>query len=143
MSYKEKSAWVMFVALLLGALFYGNWIYGNWGNESAVSSESSPLIGIVVVYVLIVVLISILGHIIAAIGSTDDAEVEEDERDKLIVIRANSMSSHVLGLGAVSGILMYLLGGDGDFLFHLILGSLTLSAVAEYALRIYFYRWGV
>ena len=138
MSYKEKSAWVMCLALMLGALFYGYAVLGM-----TAQTAHSPLTGIVVIYVLIIVLISIVGHIIAALVSVDEAEAVADERDKLVSVRANSASSHILGLGVITGVLMYLLGGDGDLLFHFALVSLTLSSIAEYALKIYFYRSGV
>ena len=94
MSYKEKSAWVMCLALMLGALFYGYAVLGM-----TAQTAHSPLTGIVVIYVLIIVLISIVGHIIAALVSVDEAEAVADERDKLISVRANSASSHILGLG--------------------------------------------
>ena len=89
---------------------------------------------------MIIVAVSIVGHIGAALVGFNDAKAPEDERDKKISIRANSISSYVLGFGAVSGILHYIVLGNGDLLFHLILISLTLSAIVEYAFRIYLYR---
>jgi hypothetical protein len=138
MSFKEKSAWVMFVALICGAFFYADALA-----DYLIEDDDINLIGIVVLYVVIIVVVSIIGHIIAALTFVKEAETPADERDKIISTRANSMSSYILGFGAVSGIIFYLLLGDGDMLFHFVLASLTLSSIAEYGLQIYFYRTGV
>lgn len=138
MSFKEKSAWVMFLALMAGAFFYANALV-----DYVIEDDDINLISFVVLYVVIIVAVSIVGHIIAAVTSVKEAEAPADERDKIIAARANSMSSYILGFGAITGILQYLLFGDGDVLFHFVLGSLTLAAIAEYGLQIYFYRRGV
>ena len=135
MNFKEKSSWVMCVSVILGALFYAYALTGSLKNGEAIQLKS-----ITIIYILIIILASIIGHIVAALTKLKEAEAHEDERDEIISIRSNSMSSYVLGLGLFSGMILYLVVGNGDVLFHFILTSLTLSTIIEYILRIYFYR---
>ena len=135
MSFSEKSSWVMCISLVFGALFYGHAL-----TSTILYDQDIQLMSLAITYTVIIVAVSIVGHIGAALVGFNDAKAPEDERDKKISIRANSISSYVLGFGAVSGILHYIVLGNGDLLFHLILISLTLSAIVEYAFRIYLYR---
>jgi hypothetical protein len=138
MSFKEKSAWVMFVSLISGAFFYAKALV-----DYVLEDDDINLISIVVLYIVIIVAVSIVGHIFAALTYVKEAETPADERDRKIATRSNSMSSYILGFGAIVGAMQYLLFGDGDVLFHFVLVSLTLSAIAEYGLQIYFYRVGI
>jgi len=135
MSFKEKSSWVMCVSVILGALFYAYALTSSLKNGEAIQLKS-----ITIIYILIIVLASIIGHIIAALTKLKEAEAPEDERDKIVSIQSNSMSSYVLGFGVITGMILYLVIGNGDVLFHFILTSLTLSTIIGYIFRIYFYR---
>jgi len=135
MNFKEKSSWVMCVSVLFGGLFYAYALTSNLKSGEAIQLKS-----ITISYLLIIILASIIGHIIAALTGLKEAEAPEDERDKIVSIQSNSMSSYVLGFGVISGMILYLVTGNGDVLFHFILASLTLSTIIEYILRIYFYR---
>ena len=137
MGFKEKSAWVMFTSLSAGAYVYGYAIVKNIDNLYGV-----PLTAFVIPYILIIVVASIVGNIVAAVTAAAEADEPSDERDEMIAVQSNSASCYVLGFGVVAGLFHYLYSANGDLLFHIVLGSLTLSAIAEYALQIYFYRWG-
>jgi len=124
----------MCVSVVSGALFYALALTHNLKHGEVIQLKS-----ITIIYALIIILVSIVGHIIAAVTGVKEAEAPGDERDKVISMRSNSMSSHVLGFGIIIGMILYLVIGDGDVLFHFILASLTLSTIIEYVFRIYFY----
>ena len=50
--------------------------------------------------------------------------------------RAGNWSGTILGLGMVTALLHYLQHGNGNLLFHTMLGSLIVSQIAEYAFQI-------
>ena len=137
MAFREKTAWIMSIALLLGGLFY-------WGAVLAGSQELGasmpPLIPIIVIYVGILVLIAIIGHIGAALTSLDTANAPMDEREAQIVARATSLSDYIMGVGILISLGLYLLNYDGNQLFHLVIGTLMLAQFAQYAVQIMLFR---
>ncbi len=137
MSFKEKSAWVMCLALAIGALFYG---YVVIAASAGLDQPLPPLLPVFVVYVLILIVVSIIGHVLAAITGLNEASVPGDERDRLIASRASHISSYFLGIGVICALLLYLVSYNGHLLFHGVFASLMLSAICEYAMKIYFYR---
>jgi len=137
MAFREKTAWIMSIALLLGGLFY-------WGAVLAASQELGasmpPLIPIIVIYVGILVLIAIIGHIGAVLTSLNTANAPMDEREAQIVVRATSLSDYIMGVGILISLGLYLLNYDGNQLFHLVIGTLMLAQFAQYAVQIMLFR---
>lgn len=86
---------------------------------------------------------SIVANIVAAVISPEDANAPQDERDKLIFSRAGNIAGWVLGCGVFGGLWHYFFQGDGDALFHILVGSLLLSQLGLYALQVYYYRSGI
>jgi len=66
MAFREKTAWIMAFALLLGGAFYG---YVVWAGSQAMGGMMPPLIPIIAIYVALLVVIAIIGHIGAALTS--------------------------------------------------------------------------
>ncbi len=138
MAFLEKSAWVMLVALLLGGTGY----FAIVVRLSAELGElAPPILPFVVVYTAFLVLFAIVGHAVVAILAPRDANAPPDERDRRIVERAGHWSGYVLGAGVVVFLGLYLFSFDGRLLFYGIFACLMLSQLAEYLLRITFYRW--
>ncbi|MBD1387913.1 hypothetical protein IC617_00585 [Neiella sp. HB171785] len=137
MSFQEKSAWVMLVALSCSVIFYVVSLFNLTINSGALPSPSAPaLLGLAIVTVVI----AIAGHIIAAVLNPKEANAPADERERLIVQKAGHLSSHVLAVGVVLALLSFLLIQDGQILFYGCFASLVLSHLAEYALHIVFNR---
>ena len=135
MAFREISAWIMVLALLLGGAFY---VEAVMGLSAALGELAPPVLPLVVVYTLVAV--AIVGHVVAAVIAWRDAGAPADERDREIEKRASHLSSYVLGAGVVLALGVYLLNQQGDLLFYLVFASLMLSNLAEYALQIVFYR---
>lgn len=140
MPFYEKSAWIMSVALLLGGVFYVNVVL----DASAVAGQlAPPVIKSIVVYTVILVLVSIVGHAAIGILSPKEADAALDERERHIVERAGHWSAYLFGFGVVASLGLYLVTRNGDMLFYAVFASLMVGQFAEYAIQILFYRTAV
>ena len=137
MAFREKTAWIMSIALLLGGLFYGSVITAG---SQELGTTMPPLIPVVAVYVGILVIIAIVGHVIAAVTSLKTANDPMDERERAISARATSLADSVMGIGVLMSLGLYLTNYDGNQLFHLIFGTLMVSQFLHYAAQIALYR---
>ena len=137
MPFREKSAWIMSVALTAGGLFYFLPVVSGWTGSGQLAS---PLLPQLVAYTVCLVVIAIVGHIVIAALAPKDADASVDEREKLIFDRAGHYSSYVLGVGVLLSLGLYLVFGNGDLLFYVVCASLIASHLAEYLLQILFYR---
>ena len=127
----------MSIALLVGGFVY----------FAAVASASPemdqlarPGIPTVTAYTAILIFIAIVGHIVIAFLAPKEADAALDERERRIFDRAGHLSGYVFGICVVMSLGLYLLSYGGDALFYAVFGSLMLSQLAEYAMRIYLYR---
>ena len=137
MAFREMTAWIMSMALLLGGLFYfGVVITGSQG----LGASMPPLIPIIAIYIGILVIIAIIGHIGAALTSLDSANAPMDERELDIERRASTLSDGIMGIGVLLSLGTYLLRYDGNQLFHLVFAALMVSQFVQYAAQIFLYR---
>lgn len=132
MSFREKSAWVMAVLMVLAGLYYLNLVVG----ASRELGAPAPPVGIFITYVVLVVIASVAAQLGLAAYAPKEANAPADERERPVLQRAGNWSGTVLGVGAVASLLHYLQHGDGNLLFHMVLGSLIVSQIAEYVFQI-------
>ena len=137
MPFREKSAWIMSFALVLGTFFYFGAVLSIWREIGQIASPAVPL---VVIFTVILIAIAIIGHIIIATFAPKDANAPMDEREREIFSRAGNLSSYVLGFGVITSLGHYLLLGSGDLLFYTVFASLIVAQIAEYLLQILIYR---
>lgn len=140
MSFREKSAWIMCVALLVGGMVYFSTVVSIGFESEQLASPAMPLL---VAYILVICVLAVLGHIIAATLAPKDAHNAVDERERQIFSRAGHYASFVSGAGVVMSLGVYLFSQSGDLLFHTVLASLMLGQVADYVLQIRFYRTSI
>lgn len=77
MSFNEKSAWIMTLALLMGGVIY----FGVVLSASLQLQElASPTLPLVAAYTVVLVLVAIIGHVLAAIYAPAEASAVPDER---------------------------------------------------------------
>ena len=139
MSFHEKSFWIM--GLLLTII--GGWYLKSvWEISQELGETAPPILWLAIVAVIFLVVGAIVGHILAAVISPNDADDTEDERDKQILRQSGNLSGYVLGIGCFAGLWHFFITSDGNLLFHIIVGSLIASQIAEYILTIVFYRRG-
>ncbi|WP_018149567.1 hypothetical protein [Henriciella marina] len=140
MSFHEKTAWVMGLIMVVGMIFYFNTVAAM---SAGLEQLAPPVLPLVIIYVIIIVVLSIVGHILIAVSKPSEADDTMDERDKLIAGRAGNIAGVVLGVGLISALGIYLFTYDGNLLFHAAFGALMMSQLAEYAARIVYYRSSV
>lgn len=133
MAFREKSAWVMAIALLLGGVFYGAVVISG---SQALGESMPPLIPVIAVYVGLLVVVSIIGHIGAAITSGPSADNPMDERELQIASRSTALSDYIMGVGILISLGLYLVSYDGNRLFHLVFATLMLAQFTQYAAQI-------
>tara|TARA_B100000678_G_scaffold75577_1_gene62176 strand:- start:16746 stop:17171 length:426 start_codon:yes stop_codon:yes gene_type:complete len=139
-TFHEKSAWVMGVLLIL----VGGWYFNTvWEMSREMGETAPPALGLVAVATAMLIAGSVASHILLAIVDPANSEGEEDERDQQVLRRSGNISGYVLGFGCFAGLWSFVWQADGNLLFHIIVGSLLASQIAEYALTIFFYRRGV
>ena len=140
MTFKEISAWIMSAALIAGGWFYFNAVK----NASEAAGElATPELGPIIVYVAILIVLSIIGHIIGAGIAGKEANAPADERDRMVTARAGNLSGVAFGIGVMTGLGGYLMNGSGDILFYTVVAALMVSQLIEYLMQIWFYRRGV
>ena len=137
MSFNEKSAWVMSVALLAGgSLYFGLVVTASIDLQELVS----PTLPLLVVYTVVLVFVAIAGHVAAAVAAPGEASATLDERERNISSRASSVGSSVLAVGILLALGTYLLFRNGDLLFYLVFASLMMGQLVEYLRQVALYR---
>lgn len=132
MAFREKSAWVMMALMAAAGLYYLNLALGA-GQELG---AAAPPVSIFIPFTLVVIIGSVAAQTILALMAPREAAAPADERERPLLDRAGHWSGILLAAGAASALLHFFFHGDGMLLFHMIMGSLILSQIAEYALQI-------
>lgn len=140
MSYREKSAWGFLVLLTLAAGFYAWEVGGAW---IAAGDIPKPSFKLAAVYIGIVVIGIIISQSSIAAVSGNEADLPADEREISAIQKAGNWSGILLAFGVVSGVIHFYEYDDGRLMFHIVVASLMLSQILEYAFQIWFFRRGV
>jgi len=140
MTFLEKSAWIMTVALTVSGLLYFNAVIVS---SQVLGYIAPPNIGLIAFATIVIVAFAIFGHVFAALGSPTDANAPADERDKRVAQRAGNIAGWIQNISVFVGISHFAWLGDGNLLFHTLVLGLVLSQITEYVLAIWFYRRGV
>jgi len=132
MSFREISAWVMGLVMLATGLSYAKAAFG----------AGAPPIAAFAPYFALVIVATIIAQIVLASLMPKAADAPADERERLMLERASHWSGWVLSAGVVVSLGYFLAHEEGDLLFHMVLMSLIVSSVVEYALQAVLLRWG-
>lgn len=136
MTYQEKGAWLMLAILSLVYGIYAWQIYQMGGLDQV----PRPLAWIAILATTIVLAVSLtLGHILLAIFGPKNAMEPEDERIKLINLRAEKIGS--MALGACMVFIMLVSMARGDVLMaHMALASLIICELVTHICVVTFFR---
>lgn len=145
-SFEERSVWIQLISNLVGMGVYaavvgpklleGVRVVEDDARAQVVTPSFYPLL----LAVALVILINVVGHTVAAIGSRPEGR---DERDRVIGWRAAHGSEWLLGLGTVAGITALMFEVEGIWIAHLLLLFLYLSEILCCVLKLAFYRRGL
>jgi hypothetical protein len=138
LSFREKSAWAMGALVLAITIFYLIDVQPiSWR-----TGEAPPVDRHFIKITIATIVGSILIQGLLAARNPKEADAPADERERLALARAGSLSGFILGFGSIAALMNYLVHPNGDLLFHGILLSLLVSTIAESALQIFFFRRG-
>ena len=140
MSFREKSAYVMLVAVLAALVWFTLQVCDPSNATTWLSETKEPLI-LGVLFML--ALVAIVGHSIVAARNPDEANAPLDERERQIVATAQSFGYNTL-IGCVLGSFALLhMNGSLYFFAHLVSFSVLLSWIVLYGSQIILFRRGV
>ena len=139
MSFREKSAWISFVLILLvfGAYFWtvAQVLHGEMEPRTAFSIE----VGLVIAFVLLQIVL----HGVLAMQAPDEARTPRDERERLIDMKATRVAFHVLVLGALASAgLMHMTRSVWVLGQHVVL-AVVVAELVRFGGQILYYRRGV
>lgn len=136
MSFREKSAWIVFVSVLVVYAAY-------FGALASALARGAPLelsLGLFILSVVVLVAFQIIGHVAAALSAPREANAPMDERDRIVEMRSAEIALPALGaclflsLGAIA------FGADVAGLANLVLLSMVVATLVEYGAKIRLYR---
>ena len=144
MSFREKSLWVMLLAMALAAFFYGHAVaYVSHEQFETVAWRSmtanAPMLVMFHIGVAVLVAFAIFGHLVIALF---DQRTEEDERDRLIALKGAHVGGIVLAVGVFFA-LWLAVASTGNFWFtQLLLAFWVLAQMSDYAVQLWQHRQG-
>ena len=124
-------------------ILIGGWYVNTvWDISREMEMTAPPLLALAAVATVALIAGAVVSHIVIALVDPEAAEGDQDERDKQVLRRSGNIAGYFLGFGCFAGLWNYFWLQDGNMLFHIIVVSLIVSQIAEYALTILFYRRG-
>lgn len=135
MSFREKSAWISFVTVLLAASVFVTYaaLEGRYGYGA---------LHVFLLCVIGMVALQLALHVIAAALNPSEARTPRDERERLIELRSIRVGYYVLVAGALSTFVTgHLPVGSVDIIYHAF-AAVTLSTLAISLTQIVLHRLG-
>lgn len=136
-SFEERSAWIQLTSLVvaLGGYFIAAGVLLAEG-----ATELTACMPLFVMAIVVVIVINVVFHVLAAVaGRAEDA----DERDRVIVWRAEAGSGWVLACGVFFALCALLFRLAPVWTAHLLLLFWFLSDTLRCALQLRYYRAGM
>ena len=141
MSFREKSAWITLVTLIVLCLLFFSQMPRPWTLSPA---PDGSMFHLLLASIVAFVAIEIVAHVVFVVFSPRDARTPKDEREKLIELKSRAVAFHVYIALSMGGtfVALHLVGTNAIGLAYLLLLSFIVSEIVNYGLRIYFYRRG-
>lgn len=142
MSFREKSAWITLIALVIVTLLWT--LHFPWGGTFTLAPAPNAFLFHALVWATIsFVVIEVVAHVIVAVRAPREASAPADERERLIALKGTRLGAYVYAALTLSAIFLIHLGANQIGLAYLILFSFVIAEVVNYTARIVYYRRGV
>ncbi len=138
MSYREKSAWI---ALITYAVVFGFYFFALWQAWDEAYARGLT-IGLTIGAVVMLVIIAVTLQTVIALFSPKEAIAPADERETMIDLKAERISSYVLSVGVVLLIGGLLASVNGILVAVLLQASLVISELTKSIAQIVYFRRG-
>lgn len=139
MSAAEKRLWVSLAALVLA---FGGYFYSAWStlfSATASANVSPQQAWTFILATIVLVVIVVAGNVVVALL---DRHTEEDERDRLILLRGGRFGSFVLATGVFLALCCAPLTHGNATMAHVLLGAWVLAQGVEIVSQLVMYRRG-
>ena len=140
MSFREKRAWITLFTLIFVLLLF--WLHIP-PTRMLAPPRSLWVLHVLGLMIATFVTIEIIARIVMRIRSPRDARTPKDEREQLIELKSRAVAWYVFVIASLGGIFVALHAGANDIgLAFVALFSFVIAEIANYAMRIYYYRRG-
>ena len=143
MSFREKSAWISFVVILVAFGFYFAAVTRHLLRPGAPHHDAAEHLGFFALFALLVIAVVVLEvalHILVAIRSPSDAHAPVDERDRLINLKAARIAFYVLMIGAFLSIGTMHLGATAVFMGNCVFFAIWIAELSRLGSQVVLYR---
>lgn len=136
MSFREKSAWISFVLILLVFLPYFWTVSRVLDGEVELRTAFHVSLALLLAFVLLEIVL----HIAIAARAPDEARAPKDERERLIEMRATRVAFQVLVLGALASAgLMHVTRSAWAVGQHVVM-AVAVAELVKFGGQIYYFR---
>lgn len=146
MSYQEAKYAFSLVTTALAAVIYAVRVRALYLEGYFDGPDAMMLTGrAILILIAAIVVVGILGQILLAIGTTiagAEPETHEDERDKLIELKAMNIGFSVFGAGFLASFIALALGWQPFAVFHALICSMVVTGLVADMIRIRLHRRG-
>ena len=148
MSYQEKQNIVnsfsgLLVTVIYALLVYQRHLQGNFDLTEDFRTWGIIFLICIGISIVVRIIIQIIFHIINAIATREEKTPVEDERDKLIKLKATRNSYYVFTSGFVMSVMGLAVGMPVYGMFIAFVGVGLIAEIIENGSQIYFYRKGI
>ncbi len=138
MSFREKSAWIFLISILLvGGFFF---LHVPWTLRP---SADPRLAGGLFYCVVALVVIEVIAHVVIAIRAPEDARTPRDERERLIDLKAIRAAHYVYVTGTLLAVATLHLGGNAVAMGYGVVLALVIGEAVKNGTRILLHRRGI
>jgi len=137
MSFREKSAWITLIAIVLVCTLF--FLHGPeifvphpdpWTFHSLVACFSAFIV------------IKIAAQVVLYVRYPKDARVPKDEREQVIDLKATRLAAYIYVLGTFLAVLTLHHGASGRAVGYFVMLAFVVAEVVNHAARIVYYRRG-
>jgi H+/Cl- antiporter ClcA len=144
MSFREKSAWISLIAILVVAAIY--FLHGPWSWPDSPPRLVHGFLGrrahVFLLALVALLLIEVVGHIAIAMQAPREARAKADERERLISLKATRIAAYVYWVGSFTAVFTIHFGADQFTVSSFIVLAFVLAQLANNAARIVYHRRG-
>ena len=141
MSFREKSAWIMLIMIVLMTALWT--AHMAWWRPSMLAPDPNPFVFHTLILTTVgFVVIVVVAHIVIAVLAPRDANARADERERLIGLKATRIGAYVYAGLSLSSIFIIHLGANEGGILYCVFLSFIVSQIVNYAARIAYYRRG-
>jgi hypothetical protein len=142
MSFREKSAWILLVTLVLTSLLWA--LHFPWGSDFTLAPEPNRFVFLALVLATIsFVVIVVVAHVVVAVLAPREANARADEREQLIGLKATRLGAYVYAILSLSSVFLIHHGANEIGLAYFLVASLVIAEMVNCAARIVYHRRGV